>query len=169
VRTGLVFGYGNPHVTNNIERIVADDLTLGSYTKVDICYGLALSGFLAYGNKNYKYRHNSSQTTYGGDAMSVSLELSRTWLRYSRLQLCPTFAADFQKTWTDGFTTADTDQIIEKSSIDQTVLRIGLNSQFQALERLNLRTRLQYGFQVAGDLSAPSKHLMSRISTPAAS
>jgi uncharacterized protein with beta-barrel porin domain len=35
---------------------------------------------------------------------------------------------------------------VKKSNIDQTVLRIGVNSNYK-----NLRTRLQYGYQIAGD------------------
>ncbi|MDR0338611.1 MAG: autotransporter outer membrane beta-barrel domain-containing protein, partial [Planctomycetaceae bacterium] len=36
---------------------------------------------------------------------------------------------------------------VGKSDVDQTVLRVGLNSNYK-----NFRTRLQYGYQFAGDL-----------------
>lgn len=62
-------------------------------------------------------------------------------------------AVDFQKAWIDGFTeaAADVPQLsVAKSDLSQTVLRIGLNSKYTASDRLNLRTRLQYGVQVGG-------------------
>ncbi|MDR1290154.1 MAG: autotransporter outer membrane beta-barrel domain-containing protein, partial [Planctomycetaceae bacterium] len=59
----------------------------------------------------------------------------------------PLFAIDFQKAWSDGFkTNAYIPLTVNKGDIDQTVLRVGVNSNYK-----NLRTRLQYGYQIAGD------------------
>jgi hypothetical protein len=96
--------------------------------------------------------------------MYASIELFQTLLRKNGLQLIPLFAVDFQKSWSDGFTIADTAQKIDKNSLDQTVLRIGLNSKFQPADRLNFRTRLQYGVQVGGDLYGSAR--TSFVGTP---
>ncbi|MDR1484470.1 MAG: autotransporter outer membrane beta-barrel domain-containing protein, partial [Planctomycetaceae bacterium] len=61
---------------------------------------------------------------------------------------------DFQKSWSDRFNinVSGFPLSVGKSSIDQTVLRFGVNSNYK-----NLRTRLQYGYQVAGDLYGGSR------------
>ncbi|MDR3108999.1 MAG: autotransporter outer membrane beta-barrel domain-containing protein, partial [Planctomycetaceae bacterium] len=53
------------------------------------------------------------------------------------------------KSWSDDFTVnvlPGLAQRVDTDSLDQTVLRVGVNSQFG-----NLRTRLQYGYQVGGE------------------
>jgi uncharacterized protein with beta-barrel porin domain len=152
VWAGFFFGYGNPKVSNNIGRIEADDITFGAYSRLQLGQELFLNSFLAYGSQDYKYRHNNAHTSYNGDAFYASIELFRNTFRQNGLQLIPLIAIDFQKAWTDGFNTPDTAQKIDKSTLDQTVLRIGLNSKFQPTELLNFRTRLQYGVQLGGDL-----------------
>ncbi|MDR1269893.1 MAG: autotransporter outer membrane beta-barrel domain-containing protein [Planctomycetaceae bacterium] len=86
------------------------------------------------------------------NAVYASIEFFRHSLQKSKLQLTPLFAVDFQKAWSDNFIAADTAQKIERSSVGQTVLRIGLNSKFQSSDMINLRTRLQYGVQIGGNL-----------------
>jgi hypothetical protein len=111
-----------------------------------------LNTFFAYGNQEYEYRHNNNRSRYDGDAIYASIELFRHSLQKIKLQLTPLFAVDFQKAWSDNFIAADTAQKIERSSVGQTVLRIGLNSKFQSSDMINFRTRLQYGVQIGGDL-----------------
>jgi hypothetical protein len=79
---------------------------------------------------------------------------------YAHGQLIPLVAIDFQKAWTDAFVEGDLsnpnffDLRIGKSNIDQTILRIGLNSKLLPTQQIQVRTRFQYGLQVAGDLYA---------------
>jgi autotransporter-associated beta strand protein len=151
VRTGLFFSYTNPRVTNEIGRIDADDISFGAYSRIKLRYGSFLNAAIAYGNQDYNYKRNNKSHIYNGDAMYAGIELFRPVLWRNDLQLVPLFAVDFQKAWMKGFTIADTNQVIEKSEIDQFVLRIGLNSKFQPANLLDFRTRLQYSIQVGGD------------------
>jgi autotransporter-associated beta strand protein len=151
LRAGLFFGYGKPRVFNNIGRIEANDFTVGIYSRSQFGQKLFLNSFFAYGNQDYEYKHNNSRTSYGGEAIYSSFEFFQTLLRKDNSQLMPLVAVDFQKAWTDGFITNDTAQKIDKSSLDQVVLRIGMNSKFRPKEFLNFRTRLQYGALISGD------------------
>jgi autotransporter-associated beta strand protein len=164
IRGGFFFGYSNPRVANSIGRVEADDITFGAYSRIQFGYNTFLNTAIAYGSQDYQYRHNISRNSYSGDAMYASIELFRSVLWKNNLQLAPLLAVDFQKAWSDGFTTADTNQVIAKSSLDQTVLRIGLNSQWQPTYLLNFRTRLQYGLQIGGDLYGSVK--TSYLATP---
>jgi hypothetical protein len=134
---------------------------------------LFLNALFAYGNQDYEYQHNDQFSTndnrasYSGEAIYTSLELFHTTLRKNNTQLMPLFAIDFQKAWMDGFTTHatatnndttnNTAQKIDKSSLDQIVLRFGMNSKFQPKEFLSFRTRLQYGVLVNGDKYGSAK------------
>jgi outer membrane autotransporter protein len=149
--TGFVFGYGNPHVSNTIGKIAADDIMFGIYSGFRTYFGCTLNTYLGYGVQNFTYKHNLSEATYGGDAAYLSAELSRPFQCGIFGQLTPLFALDYQKTWTDGFITPDTQQIIDKNDLNQFVLRFGLNSKIAPIQQLNIRTRLHYGYQVAGD------------------
>jgi autotransporter-associated beta strand protein len=150
-RAGMFFGYGNPRVSNEIGRVEANDLTFGIYSRSQFGTKLFLNSFLAYGNQDYEYRRNNVCSSYSGESLYASLELFHTTLRKNNSQLMPLFAIDFQKAWMDGFTTNDTAQKINKSEMDQIVLRFGMNSQFQPKEFLSFRTRLQYGVLLSGD------------------
>ncbi|MDR2117739.1 MAG: autotransporter domain-containing protein, partial [Planctomycetaceae bacterium] len=153
---GLFFGYANPRVSNTLGRIDVDDVTFGGYSRVQFGPWVTVNAALAYGNQDYQYQQNNHKTSYGGDSLYGSLEFCRSWT-WKQLLLTPIIAADFQKAWTEEFTVANTQQLIAKNSLDQMILRIGLNSKFQPTEHLNLRTRLQYGIQVSGDLYATTR------------
>ncbi|MDR1141918.1 MAG: autotransporter outer membrane beta-barrel domain-containing protein [Planctomycetaceae bacterium] len=145
--TGLIFGYGNPRAYNSIGRIEADDYTFGAYSRLKIS-NIYANLFLGYGKQSYLLRQNQTNTGYNGDSMYASLEVFRPILLNNNLSVAPLIALDFQKAWSDGFNVnvANIPLAIKKGDIDQTVLRIGINSNYK-----NLRTRLQYGYQVAGD------------------
>ncbi|MDR1484234.1 MAG: autotransporter outer membrane beta-barrel domain-containing protein, partial [Planctomycetaceae bacterium] len=66
----------------------------------------------------------------------------------------PLAALDFQKSWTDGFNVnvSGLPLSVGKSDLEQTILRFGINAGYK-----NLRTRLQYGYQVSGDLYGISR------------
>jgi autotransporter-associated beta strand protein len=150
-RAGMFFGYGKPRVFNEIGRVEANDLTFGIYSRSQFGTKLFLNAFFAYGNQDYEYQHNGVRSSYSGEAIYASLELFHTTLRKDNSQLQPLFAIDFQNAWMDGFTANDTAQKIDKSEIDQIVLRFGMNSKFQPKEFLSFRTRLQYGVLISGD------------------
>ncbi|MDR2114968.1 MAG: autotransporter-associated beta strand repeat-containing protein, partial [Planctomycetaceae bacterium] len=152
MRTGFFFSYSNPYVSSNIGRVEADDIVFGSYSHLQFGCNTALNASIAYGNQNYKYQHNYNRNNYNGDAMYASIELFRSAFWRNNWQLVPLFAVDFQKAWMKGFTTADTNQVVAKSTLGQTVLRIGLNSKFQPTDHIHFRTRLQYGIQVGGEV-----------------
>ncbi len=153
---GLAFGYGNPRASNGIGKIEADDYTFALYSKVRLVRGLYMNSFLGYGHQEYKYRRYAAgqqKTKYDGDSMYASVEFFRPLKLRNGLTLFPLFAVDFQKAWIDGFTETAPNSLLNvaKSDLDQTVLRIGLNSKYITGDRFNLRTRLQYGVQVGGD------------------
>jgi hypothetical protein len=116
--------------------------------------------FLGYGVQNYKYNHAGYATDYKGDSLYASMELARPLPLYAYGQLIPLFAIDFQKAWADAFIEGDPNNLglnIGKGDIDQLILRFGLNSKIMPTRQFQLRTRLQYGLQVAGDLYAAAQ------------
>jgi uncharacterized protein with beta-barrel porin domain len=64
------------------------------------------------------------------------------------------FAIDFQKAWSDGFNVnvSNIPLTVSNSDIEQTILRVGINSSYK-----NFRSRLQYGYLVGGDLRGISR------------
>jgi outer membrane autotransporter protein len=153
---GLIFGYGNPQVYNSVGKIEADDYTFGVYSRIKI-FGIYTNTFVGYGNQNYQLRQNitnpNQHTNYNGDSFYASLELFQPINLRNDLSISPLFAIDFQKAWSDGFkTNAYIPLTVNKGDIDQTILRIGVNSNYK-----NLRTRLQYGYQIAGDFYGISR------------
>ncbi|MDR1290438.1 MAG: autotransporter domain-containing protein, partial [Planctomycetaceae bacterium] len=154
--TGLIFGYGNPRVYNSVGKIEADDYTFGAYSRLKI-FGIYANAFLGYGSQNYQLRQNqinpNQHTNYSGDSFYASLELFKPINLRNDLSVSPLVAIDFQKAWSDGFNVNVTNiyfdnmpLTVKKGDIDQTILRVGVNSNYK-----NWRTRLQYGYQVAGD------------------
>jgi autotransporter-associated beta strand protein/predicted outer membrane repeat protein len=156
---GATFGYGNPRANNRLARIEADDYTVGLYAKYNLSSSVFVNAFLGYGHQNYEFRNVLNRTDYNGDSMYATVELAKQ-VNYSRqLKLFPLIAVDFQKSWSDDFTVnvlpVGTTQRIANDSLDQTVLRFGVNSQYG-----NLRTRLQYGYQVGGELYGTSRSII---------
>ncbi|MDR1485347.1 MAG: autotransporter outer membrane beta-barrel domain-containing protein, partial [Planctomycetaceae bacterium] len=151
--SGLVFGYGNPRVYNSIGRIEADDYTFGAYSRLKI-FSIYANTFIAYGHQNYELHQGLANTEYNGDSLYASLELFKPINLRNEISVSPLVAIDFQKSWSDRFNinVSGFPLSVGKSSIDQTVLRFGVNSNYK-----NLRTRLQYGYQAAGDLYGGSR------------
>ncbi|MDR0610179.1 MAG: autotransporter outer membrane beta-barrel domain-containing protein [Planctomycetaceae bacterium] len=156
--TCLVFCYGNPYAYNSIAKIEADDYMFGTYARLKISEIYA-NAFWGYGYQNYELRRNlannmNNNTKYNGDSMYASLEVFKPIRLQNNFTVSPLAAIDFQKSWADGFNVnvAGLPLSIVKSDLEQTVLRIGVNSCYK-----NLRTRLQYGYQVAGDLYGISR------------
>ncbi|MDR1484934.1 MAG: autotransporter domain-containing protein [Planctomycetaceae bacterium] len=155
--SGLVFSYGNPHISNRVGKITADDISFGIYSRFRLFWECSVNVFLGYGVQNYKYNHAGYTTDYKGDSLYASFEVVRPVPFYLYGQLIPIFAIDFQKAWSDAFVEGDPNNFglhIGKSDIDQAILRFGLNSKIMPTRQFQLRTRLQYGLQVAGDLYA---------------
>jgi uncharacterized protein with beta-barrel porin domain len=151
--TGLVFGYGNPRVYNSTGKIEADDFTFGVYSRLKVL-GIYANTFLGYGSQNYQLRQNQTQhTKFNGDSFYASLELFKPIYLRNDMLVSPLVAIDFQKSWSDGFNTNNAVPLtVKKGEMDQTVLRLGVNSNYR-----NWRTRLQYGYQIAGDLYSTSR------------
>ncbi len=153
---GFTFAYGNPHISNAIGKVEANDYTLGLYSRIHLAHRLYANTYLGYGHQEYSYRRYAvgpDKTKYDGNAMYASIELFRP-IGYNHLTLFPLMAVDFQKAWIDGFTETppSPSQIsVAKSDVDQTVLRVGFNSKYAKGERINIRSQLQYGYQVGGD------------------
>ncbi|MDR2346868.1 MAG: autotransporter outer membrane beta-barrel domain-containing protein, partial [Planctomycetaceae bacterium] len=161
--SGLMFGYGNPHISNRIGKISADDIQFGIYSRFRLFWECSVNVFLGYGVQQFKYTNSISAytTDYGGDALYASLEVFRPITIYTHSQLIPIAAIDFQKAWSDAFVEGDQNNLglqIGKSDINQAILRFGLNSKIVPTRQFQLRTRFQYGLQVSGDLyaSAPT-------------
>jgi outer membrane autotransporter protein len=162
---GATFGYGNPRANNRLARIEADDYTVGLYAKYNFTDSVFVNTFIGYGHQNYEFRNASNLTNYNGDSMYATVELSKQ-INYSQpLKLFPLLAVDFQKSWSDDFTVnvqPGLAQQVDNNSLDQTVLRIGLNSQYAPYSQLgNLRTRLQYGYQVGSEEYGTSRSIIS--------
>ncbi|MDR2704892.1 MAG: autotransporter outer membrane beta-barrel domain-containing protein, partial [Planctomycetaceae bacterium] len=153
--TGLVFGYGNPRTYNSNAKTKADDYTFGAYSRLKIA-GIFVNSFLAYGHQNYELHQHftNSNTRYNGNSFYASFELLKPLNLRNGISVSPLAAIDFQKSWADGFNVnvARLPLAVGKSDLEQTVLRVGINSSYK-----NLRTRLQYGYQVAGDLYGTSR------------
>ncbi|MDR1925507.1 MAG: autotransporter outer membrane beta-barrel domain-containing protein, partial [Planctomycetaceae bacterium] len=150
---GLVFGYGNPRSSNGIGRIESDDFTFAVYARTKIDSFIA-NTFLGYGHQNYDLRNGTNKAEYNGDSVYVSIEFLKPLHLQSGIVLSPLAAIDIQKVWADGVTipNAITPINISSRTLDQTILRFGINSNYQ-----NLRTKLQYGYQIGGDSFASSK------------
>ncbi|MDR0392303.1 MAG: autotransporter domain-containing protein, partial [Planctomycetaceae bacterium] len=166
ITSGLMFSYGNPHISNRIGKITADDISFGIYSRFKVFWECSINVFLGYGVQNYKYNNAGNTTDYNGDSLYASMEISRPLPFYAYGQLIPIFAIDFQKAWSDAFAEGNPNNFgltIGKSDIDQAILRFGLNSKITPTRRFHLRTKLQYGLQVAGDLyaSAPTSFTMN--------
>ncbi|MDR1141961.1 MAG: autotransporter domain-containing protein [Planctomycetaceae bacterium] len=153
--TGLVFGYGSPRAYNSNAKIEADDYTVGTYARLKISEFYA-NAFLGYGYQNYELRQNVTHagTKYNGNSMFASLELFKPIRLRDHFTVSPLAAIDFQKSWAEGFNANVTGLPLSvgKSDLEQTILRFGITANYK-----NLRTRLQYGYQVAGDLYATSR------------
>jgi len=151
---GAAFGYGSPQIRNVRGNVEADDYTLAVYSQAQFGTGIYTNMFLGYGHQNYQYRADvSKKSTYNGDSMYASIEFVKP-LKINRMSLLPLFAVDFQKAWTGAANNVGGGPLAfdtAKSDYDQTVLRFGLNSRWCQNNGMNLRTRLQYGVQVAGD------------------
>ncbi|MDR2644211.1 MAG: autotransporter domain-containing protein, partial [Planctomycetaceae bacterium] len=155
--SGLAFSYGNPHISNRVGKITADDISFGIYSRFKLFWECSINVFLGYGVQNYKYNRAGNTTDYNGDSLYASMEVVRPLPFYDFGQLFPIFAIDFQKAWSDAFDEGDPNNLgihVGKSNIDQAILRFGLNSKIMPTRQFHLRTRLQYGLQVAGDLYA---------------
>ncbi|MDR2168945.1 MAG: autotransporter domain-containing protein [Planctomycetaceae bacterium] len=157
--SGLTFSYGAPRISNRIGKIAADDISFGIYSRFRLFWECSVNVFLGYGVQNYKYNRAGYTTDYNGDSLYASMELIKPMQVYAYGQLIPVVAIDFQKSWSDAFVDGDaelTDLVLKigKTNIDQTILRFGLNSKITPTRQFQLRTKLQYGLQVAGDLYA---------------
>jgi outer membrane autotransporter protein len=145
---GLTFGYGTPQAYNSVGKIKADDYMFGVYAQWKL-FEIYTNFFLAYGNQNYKLDRNFNNIKYNGDSLYANLELFKPIYFHNNFSVSPLIAIDFQKAWSDGFNINVTGfpLSVGKRDIDQTVLRIGLNFGYK-----NFQTRLQYGYQLGGDL-----------------
>jgi outer membrane autotransporter protein len=164
--SGLVFNYGNPHISNRIGKITADDIAFGIYSRFKVFWECSINVFLGYGVQNYKYNNGGNNTDYSGDALYASMEITRTLPMYAYGLLIPVFAIDFQKSWTDAFAEATLNDFalnVGKGDIDQAMLRFGVNAKMMPTRQFHLRTKLQYSLQVAGDLyaTAPTSFIIN--------
>jgi outer membrane autotransporter protein len=150
--TELIFGYGNPRAYNSTGKIEADDYTFGVYSRLKI-FGIYANTFLGYGSQNYQLRQIQNQhTKFNGDSMYASLELFKPIYLRNNISVSPLVAIDFQKAWSDGFNINTIVPLtIKKGEMDQTILRLGANSNYK-----NWRTRL-HSCQLAGDLHGVSR------------
>ena len=151
---GAAFGYGAPQVSNTRGKVEADDYTFAVYSKAQFGSGVLANMFLGYGYQNYQYRtYRHEKTTFSGDSAYASIEFVKPF-KMNRFSLLPLFAVDFQKARTGAVSQAGGGPLTfntAKSDYEQTVLRFGLNARWHQNNGMNLRTRLQYGIQVAGD------------------
>ncbi|MDR0391350.1 MAG: autotransporter domain-containing protein, partial [Planctomycetaceae bacterium] len=145
---GAFFGYGNPQAHNSVGKIQTTDCTFGAYGQWRFA-GIHANTFLAYGSQHYKLQQNLNNTKYNGDSLYASLELLKPIYCHNNFAIAPLIAIDFQKAWTDGFNINVTEfpLAIDESEISQTMFRVGFNSNYQ-----NIRTRLQYSYQFAGNV-----------------
>jgi uncharacterized protein with beta-barrel porin domain len=174
---GFVWGYGNPHISNSVTKITANDFLVGVYARKRFMRfaNIYANVFLGYGYQDYKLHRNYQKTKYDGDSLYASIELSRP-VQIEELIVEPVAAFDFQKTSSNGF---DTDVNLSKANVkytnmlglnqsktlsiedndfEQAFLRIGLNTSYK-----RLRTRFQYSYLVCGDATAKTQTTIKGI------
>ena len=167
---GFFFGYGNPRLTNRLGHVEADDYTFALTSKTRVSGDWHALGFFGYGHQNYtttRYdfldRHDAK---YGGDSMYASLQWYRQIAWRRGVTLYPLMALDYQNAWT-GKTVENGiyGQSIAGGNLEELTLRFGLDARFQQSDRLDVRTRLQYGVQVGGHRYATAQSRFTASST----
>ncbi|MDR2117690.1 MAG: autotransporter domain-containing protein, partial [Planctomycetaceae bacterium] len=149
---GGMFSYGNPKLFQTGNEIKADDYTFGIYAHTKLDSRLILNGFFGYGYQSYQGKRRSLNTLvhsdYDGYSLFSTLELVRKLSVSNNFVLLPTLAADYQQARTENFIETKSNLIqyhFKNNSIDQFVMRFGLNSQWHAAKNFDWETRLQYG------------------------
>ncbi len=154
---GAMFGYADVKAKNDYARTEANDYTFALYARSRFSSKIHLNAFLGYGRQDYDYSRwlggNHFTADYNGNAAYASLELVRPFRLNRCSTLLPLFAIDYQQAWADDFN--DGQMLYDKTDLLAVVARFGLNGTFNwngnhGLGR-GLRTRLQYGWQFAGD------------------
>ena len=153
---GLLVDYSTPYLYQEGGRVRADDRTFGVYAKKRFADYWEANAFFAFGNQTYRgdrpTPEGTARAAYDGDSWFATGELIRRLVLSKEFTLLPTLAIDFQGVQTDAFaeTGSAFRQVYEKSELNRTVLRFGLNTQWRMTDRVRLDTRLQYGRQVGG-------------------
>ncbi|MDR1291675.1 MAG: autotransporter outer membrane beta-barrel domain-containing protein, partial [Planctomycetaceae bacterium] len=175
---GFVLGYGNPHISNSVTKIKANDFLVGVYARKRFMRfeNIYANVFVGYGYQDYKLSRDYQKTKYDGDSFYASIELSKP-MQIEELIVEPLVAFDFQKTNSNGF---DVDVNLSKANVpytnilgqnqiktlsianndfEQAFLRIGLNTSYK-----RLRTRFQYSYLACGDATANTHATIKGIS-----
>ena len=175
LHSGLLFTYNTPVVYQEGSRIKAHDYTIGLYTRKRFNNAWEAAGFAATGFQNYTGKRRTldgmATSKYDGNSWHLTGELIRRMKLSPEYTLLPTLAMDFQTAKTNAFAergSAEYNQAYKKSTLSQTVMRFGLNSQWQRNDRSRIDTRLQYGRQIGGSdtPSIQSVFVGSSVDTP---
>ncbi|MDR3183265.1 MAG: autotransporter outer membrane beta-barrel domain-containing protein, partial [Planctomycetaceae bacterium] len=143
---GVFFGYGNPHISNDLGKVSAQDISFGVYVGTPLPGGVNSNVMLGYGDQSYTYSGiGNGKTDFSGSSVYASWEVSRR-CGLSVFELTPLAALDFQTTSMDGFTITSINQTLAPKGMDYAALRLGVNGKWK-----RLHTRLQYAHQLAGD------------------
>ncbi|GHT26443.1 hypothetical protein FACS18942_03910 [Planctomycetales bacterium] len=156
LQLGMVFGYADSKLYQTGNRIDLDDYTMGIYARKKLTDMLELNGFVGYGEQNYSAHRQTfggtARSRFDGNSLFATLELVRPLQLRKSFTLFPTWALDYQTANTDAFAESGTimPQVFESSELEQTVMRFGINSQWQWSDNARFDSRLQYGRQIGG-------------------
>ena len=170
---GAAFQYANPRLRQDTGRVKADDFEFGLYNLTRLPDDFELKSYLGYSRQHYDFRRSVSlpaapSGVYGafyeqlngstnGQALAASVELTRPIQLRRDIRLLPVAAFDFEKAWMRGFRESAglASLTYGNASLERTMLRFGLNAEFELRNGLSLRSSLQYARRVNGQ-SYPS-------------
>jgi uncharacterized protein with beta-barrel porin domain len=167
---GAAFRYTNPRLKQETGRVRADDFEIGLYgMRGGLPGGLGLKGYAGYSHQSYTFdrfvsipetpsRHHSAfherlKGGTGGHAVAASVELIKPIQWRDGLQIMPLAAFDYEKAWMDGYRESGgtTALFYDAASMERLTLRLGMETEYQWLDRLAVKTRVQYLARLAGD------------------
>ena len=163
---GLLFGYSNPYLYQDSDRVRAADFHVGAYAGAMIGYYFELKGYLGYGHQQYEStrvyvnpewtastdKRQTADGRFGGDTFAFSLELARPlFLGFSILR--PTLGLESQHVFRGSFSEGGdaVAMAFRQSDYHQTVGRFGVSVETCTFDRFKLRGKLFYTFQLGGN------------------
>jgi len=150
---GVLFGYTNPNMKNDLGKISANDYTAGLYLRTPTVWEVIANVMVGFGSQDYQYKSTSGSARFRGSSLFASAELSKS-LTLPGCRLTPFAAFDFQSAAMDGFVVPNPNiaVMIDPEDVSQTMFRVGLSGNFW-----KIRTRAQYMYQIAGGDSVSSR------------
>ena len=154
--SGLTFQYSEPRLRQATGNVRMEDFEIGSYALQRWGDNFEVKSYLGYSHQRYRFDRRVAflDEQLSGKTSGDTLSLSYEWIRPIRVQsgvwLRPLMALDYEQTWMRGYREqgGESAQIYDKATLARTMLRIGLNGDFNLRNGLSLNGRIQYGTQL---------------------